>query len=62
MELQTQQNYANVITEMITFDTLTMDGAGDVCKSLKENLAKMQQCISDKVSNTYQKYVWVYES
>ena len=53
VELQTQQNYADVITEMITFHTLTTDGAGDICESLKEDLANTQQFISDKVPNTY---------
>ena len=47
--LQTQQSYANVITEVITFYILTMDGGGDAWQSLKEGLAKSQQCISDKV-------------
>ena len=34
VELQTQQSYANVITEIITFYTLTMDGSGDVCQMI----------------------------
>ena len=52
VDLQTQRNYANVITEMVTFYTLTVDGANDICMRLKEDLAKTQQCISDKVPNT----------
>lgn len=51
VELQAQQSYANVITEMITFCTLTTDGDSDICKNLKEDLAKTQQCIAEKVPN-----------
>ncbi len=51
VELETQLKYAEVIKEMITFYTLTMDGAGDICGSLKEDLGNTQQFISDKVPN-----------
>lgn len=51
IELSTQRNYASLITEMITFYTLTADGASDICENLREDLAKTQQCISDKVPN-----------
>ena len=52
IELDTQCNYASVITEMITFYTLTADDASDICQSLREDLAKAWECISDKVPNT----------
>ncbi len=32
IELDTQRNYANVVTEMITFYTLTVDDASDMCE------------------------------
>ncbi len=51
VELETQRKYAEVIKEIITFYTLTMDGAGDICGSLKEDLGNTQQFISDKVPN-----------
>lgn len=53
IELDTERNYANVITEMITFYTLTGDDASDMCESLKEDLATAQQCISNKVPNKH---------
>ncbi len=52
IELDTQHNYAKVVTEMITFYTLTADDASDMCESLREDLAIAQQSISDKVPNT----------
>ncbi len=52
IELDTQRNYAKVVTEMITFYTLTADDASDMCESLRQDLAIAQQSISDKVPNT----------
>jgi len=52
-ELHTQRNYASLITEMITFHTLTADDTSDFCESLREDLAKAQKCISDKLPKNY---------
>ncbi len=51
IELDTQQNYANVVTEMITFYTLTADDNSDMCESLREDLATAQQCMLNLLFN-----------
>ncbi len=49
VELQTERNYADLITQMINFHTLTMDSADDLCDQLKADLATSQLFISEKV-------------
>ncbi len=49
VELQTERNYADLITQMITFHTLAVDSADDLCDQLKADLATSQLFISEKV-------------
>ena len=51
MELETQKNEAIVLSEMLTFSTLTMEDPynSHINESLKDDLAKIQKTICDKV-------------
>lgn len=49
VEVQTQQSYADVLKEMITFYTLTTEDVSEACESLKTDLAKTIQDIGKKV-------------
>ncbi len=47
VELQTERNY--LLTQMITFHTLTVHSADNLCDQLKADLATSQLFISEKV-------------
>ena len=50
MELETQKKEAIVLSEMLTFSTLTMEDPynSHTYESLKDDLAKIQKTICDK--------------
>ena len=51
MELESQEQYANLMAEMVTFSTLTVQDSGDTyfLDSLKAELAGVQGRIKDSV-------------
>ena len=49
MELDTQQHYANLVSEMMTFSTLTDSGDINFFDSLNTELAGIQARIKDSV-------------
>ena len=49
MELDTQQQYANLVSEMMTFSTLTDSGDTNFFDSLNTELAGIQARIKDSV-------------